>query len=167
MNTILNFAFGHRTSGRFATGRAAWGLLALRLVMGLAFVLHGYSKIQHPFGWMGPNAPVAGILQAAAALAEFGGGLALIIGFVTPLAALGQLITMAVALTTVLLPAHMPFVGDPGKPSYEIALVYFAAALLFLLVGPGTLSIDALLFGRQKQTTDASFAPTSPVIPAH
>ena len=167
MNSLLNFAFGHTTNGRFATGRAAWGLLALRLVMGLAFVLHGWGKIQTPFGWMGPNAPVPGLLQGTAALAEFGGGLALITGFFTPLASLGLIATMGVALATVLLPAHVPFVGEPGKPSYEIALVYFAAAVLFLLNGPGAISLDNLLFGRQQQISgEAALASTDAALPA-
>jgi putative oxidoreductase len=117
---------------------------------------------------MGPNAPVPGLLQAAAAVAEFGGGLALIVGLLTPLAALGQLVTMGVALVTVLLPQHIPFVGDPGKPSYEIALVYFAAALLFVLVGPGTLSLDALLFNtKAKRSAESPVTSTNAVAPAH
>ena len=48
----------------------------VRLVAGTAFVLHGWPKIQNPTGWMGPDAPVPGALQAAAAVAEFGGGVA-------------------------------------------------------------------------------------------
>ncbi len=52
------------------------GLLLLRLVVGLAFMFHGYGKIQHPFGWMGPNAAIPPFFQALAAISEFGGGLA-------------------------------------------------------------------------------------------
>jgi putative oxidoreductase len=106
-------------------------------------VLHGWPKIQHAFNWMGPEAPVPGALQALAALAEFGGGAALILGLLTPLAALGIACTMATAVGMVHL--HDPFVGPPGKPSSEPAVVYLAAALMFLLVGPGALSLDAIL----------------------
>jgi putative oxidoreductase len=49
--------------------------------MGTAFLFHGWSKIQNPFGWMGPQSCMPGILLALAALSEFGGGLALIVGF--------------------------------------------------------------------------------------
>ena len=66
------------------------GLLGLRLVMGAAFMFHGWPKIQNPLGWMGPEAPVPAILQALAALAEFGGGMALIVGLLTRLASLGD-----------------------------------------------------------------------------
>ncbi len=64
------------------TSRASLGLLALRLLAGVALMHHGWSKIQNPFGWMGPTATVPGFLQALAALSEFGGGLALALGVV-------------------------------------------------------------------------------------
>ncbi len=145
MEKILQIAFG-----RFATGRASYGLLALRLVMGLAFVIHGLPKIQSPFGWMGPNASIPGFLQALAALAEFGGGLALIVGLFTPLASLGLIVTMLVALGTVLIPNGVPFVASkPGDNSSELAFLFLASAFLFLTVGPGTFSLDALLFGKK------------------
>src|SRR5262245_3700726 len=72
--------------GSFVGGRAAWGLLVVRVVFGLGIAQHGWSKIQHPFNWMGPDAPVPAFLQFLAALSEFGGGIALIFGLLTPLA---------------------------------------------------------------------------------
>src|SRR5579883_1706716 len=95
----------------FLHGRAALGLLILRFVFGSAFILHGSGKIVHAFQWMGDAAPVPGFLQALAALSEFGGGIAIILGLLTPLAALGLLITMSVALLMVHIPAHQPFVS--------------------------------------------------------
>jgi uncharacterized membrane protein YphA (DoxX/SURF4 family) len=74
-------------------------LLFLRVVAGLAFTLHGWGKIQNPFGWMGPDGFAPGIFQALAALSEFGGGLAWILGLLTPLASLGIASTMAVAFS--------------------------------------------------------------------
>ncbi len=127
------------------------GLLLLRLVMGMAFVLHGWPKIQEPFGWMGPEAPVPGILQALAALAEFGGGLALIVGLLTRLATLGIAGVMVVAVGMVHVPQGDPFVGQ-GGPSWELAAVYLACAILFLLLGPGRFSLDALFFGRSHKS---------------
>src|SRR5262245_46559334 len=79
------------------TGAGAVGLLVIRLVAGAAFATHGWGKIQSPFGWMPPEAPVPGILQGLAALSEFGGGLAWIVGLLTPLASFGILCTMSVA----------------------------------------------------------------------
>jgi putative oxidoreductase len=94
------------------------GLLLLRLAMGAAFIFHGWPKIQHPFGWMGPDASVPGVLQFLAALSEFGGGMALILGLLTRLAALGIGATMTVAITTVHLPHGDPFVAATGGRSY-------------------------------------------------
>ena len=127
--------------------RESLGLLILRVVVGAAFVLHGWPKIQNAFAWMGPNATVPGFMQALAATAEFGGGIALILGVLTPIAAIGLTATMAGALYMVHLPAGHPFVpAKPGDPSYELAAVYLAAAVALLLTGPGRFSLDALLF---------------------
>lgn len=123
-------------------------LLTLRVVIGIAFIFHGWGKIQAPFSWMGPTAPVPGFLQALAAIAEVGGGLAWILGLLTPLASLGIAATMAVAVAT-----HV-MSGDPffamGGSSYEIAAVYLSISLVLLLVGPGRLSADAAIFGPKR-----------------
>ncbi len=130
-------------------GRGAVGLLLLRLVAGAAMLLHGWPKIQAPFSWMPAEAPVPGILQALAAVSEFfGGGLGWLVGFLTPLASLGMLATMTVA---VMFHAGRgdPFVGQ-GGPSFELALLYWMLALLFLLIGPGRFSLDAPVFHRRR-----------------
>ncbi len=116
------------------------GLLFFRLVVGSAFMLHGFSKIQTPFTWMG-DAPIPGILQAFAALSEFGGGLALVLGLLTPLACLGLIGTMLGAIFIAHIPAGHPFVGH-GGPSYELALAYLSGAVLILLNSPGKFSVD-------------------------
>jgi putative oxidoreductase len=130
--------------------RISAGLLMLRLVAGLAFMFHGWGKIQNPTGWMGPDAPIPGVFQALAAISEFGGGLAWILGLLTPLASFGLLCTMTVAAYFHAFVLHDPFVPKgPGKGSYELAAVYFCIALLFLLAGPGRFSVDRALFGEK------------------
>jgi putative oxidoreductase len=126
------------------TSRASLGLLALRVFAGTALMFHGWGKIQSPFGWMGPDSPIPGVLQGLAALSEFGGGLALILGLLTPLAMLGVLVTMAVA-ALFHISGGDPFVGSPR--SWELAGVYFTVAVSVLLAGPGRYSLDAKLFG--------------------
>jgi putative oxidoreductase len=125
---------------------ASIGMLLLRVVAGSAFVLHGQPKIAHPFGWMPPDAPVPGVLQALAAISEFGGGLAWIIGLLVPLASLGIAFTMGFALNF-----HIgrddPFVGQGA--SWELAAVYFSVAVLLILAGPGRFSADRFLLGRR------------------
>lgn len=128
-------------------GTPAPALAALRGVAGLAMMFHGWNKIQNPFGWMGPDSGFPGILQALAALSEFGGGLAWILGLLTPLASFGILCTMIVAAARHILK------GDPfvGRPSYELAMLYLVIAALLLVSGPGRWSLDALLFGRRRE----------------
>jgi putative oxidoreductase len=123
------------------------GLLILRLVAGLAFMYHGYGKIQNPFGWMGPNAGVPGVFQALAAVSEFGGGLAWILGLLTPLASFGLACTMTVAVWTHANVLHDPFVSLQGGRSYELAGAYLCVSVLLLLAGPGRFSVDRVVFG--------------------
>ena len=125
-------------------------LLLLRLVAGAAFMIHGWGKIQTPFGWMGPSAPVPGFFQFLAALSEFGGGLAWILGLLTPLASLGIAFTMAVAVSTHAFVLKDPFVNPTGGSSYELASVYFTVAILLILIGPGKFSLDSKLFGERR-----------------
>ncbi|MBV8309662.1 MAG: hypothetical protein JO344_04595 [Planctomycetaceae bacterium] len=49
--------------------------------------------------------------------------------------------------------------SPPGGPSYEPALGYLAIAVTLLLVGPGKLSLDALLFGLGRMGADKSTDP--------
>ncbi len=138
-------------------GAGSLGLLVLRLVAGAALILHGWPKIQNPTGWMnamaGPQAPPP-YLQAAAAVAEFGGGIAWVLGLLTPLFAFLVACNMGTALAMVHLKAPDPFVvmntpGQPYQPSSELAALYLAIAVALLLVGPGRVSLDYLLFGRR------------------
>jgi putative oxidoreductase len=128
---------------------ASFGLLLLRLVIGLAFMFHGWGKIQDPFAWMGPEAGVPGVFQALAAVSEFGGGLAWMLGLLTPLASLGLACTMGVAVRMHALVMGDPFVANGPGSSYEPALVYLCVALLLLLAGPGRYSLDRALFGEK------------------
>jgi putative oxidoreductase len=130
--------------------RASGGLLVLRLVVGLAFMFHGYGKIQHPFDWMGTNSGTPGIFQALAAVSEFGGGLAWILGLLTPLASLGIACTMSVALRLHVFTLGDPFVSSTaGASSFEPAIAYLSVALLFLFAGPGRFSADQIVFGEK------------------
>src|SRR5918999_1612702 len=115
----------------FISGWGAAALLLVRLVMGVAFILHGWPKIQNPMGWMNAmgGQGVPSFLQALAALAEFGGGIALVLGLLTPIAAFGIVCQMLGALLLVHLPKGDPFVAQ-GRSSYELALVYLVMAVL-------------------------------------
>lgn len=140
----------------FISGRAGAGLLIFRIVTGLALMMHGFSKIQHPFSWMDAmNSGVPPFLQACAAVAEFGGGLAIVLGFLTPLACLGVFATMATAILMVHLPQGGQWVGGPN--AYESAASYLVASVMLFLTGPGTISIDKFLFGGNTQFVETPY----------
>lgn len=126
------------------TIRTSAALFSLRVIAGLAFVFHGFPKMQNATSWMGADAPVPPFFQFLAAFSEFGGGLAWILGLLTPIASFGMACTMAVAAFF-----HISK-GDPfvsmGGGAYEPALVYFMISMLFILAGPGRFSLDAKIF---------------------
>ncbi len=122
-------------------------LLLMRIVVGYAFVLHGWGKIQNPLHWMGGESPVPAVFQALAAIAEFGGGFALIPGLLTRLGALGICCNMVVAVVMHRFVLGDPFVNPTGGRSYELAAAYLLVALLLLIAGPGRISLDRKVFG--------------------
>jgi putative oxidoreductase len=118
------------------------GLLGFRAVMGSAFIFHGLPKAQNAFTWMGEGT-LPGILQAVAAYSELLGGLAMALGLLTPVASLMLSGTMIGALGLVHIPAGDPFVvSGSHSGSSELASVYLAGSLLFLLNSPGKFSVD-------------------------
>lgn len=125
----------------------ASALVLLRLIVGIAFLLHGWGNIQNPMGWMPAASGVPGFLQLLAAVSEFGGGLALLLGLLTRFAMLGLSMTMLVATFMHALVMKDPFVNMTGGSSFEPALGYFGIAILFLVMGPGKFSLDKLVFG--------------------
>jgi putative oxidoreductase len=132
-------------------GAAGWGLLGLRLAWGIALVWHGWIKVKHPFDWMDIEARKHSgfprYLQAIAAFTIFVGGIAIVVGLFTPIVAIALIGVMTIALILHLING-LPFIKpipDASGDSYEASLVYLAIALLFLLVGAGDFSLDALL----------------------
>ena len=126
----------------------ASGLLLLRLVLGLTMAAHGSQKLFGVFGGygvkgtgaffgkLGFRAPAAMALLAG--LSEFGGGLGVAAGFLTPFAALALVVTMAIAVMTVHISKGF-WVGDGG---YEYNLLIAAAAVALAATGPGRFSLD-------------------------
>ncbi|MBW4565438.1 MAG: DoxX family protein [Mojavia pulchra JT2-VF2] len=137
----------------YLDGTEAYALLALRLIWGTAMMFYGLQKLKDPFHWLDlmPNTPkIPGFLQAIGAVVNFFGGIATIVGFLTPIAELGLAVFLGVALILHLTVWHSPFIKpDPSKPgpAYDEVLIFLGIAIMFLFVGPGSISIDYLLFG--------------------
>ena len=130
--------------------RTDLALLVLRVVLGIVFCVHGYQKL-FIFGFSGVSAaftnmgaPLPGITGPLVALVEFFGGLALIVGLLTRLAALGLAIDMLGAILIV----HLGN-GFFNPTGFEFPLLLMTAALVLVLAGAGDYSADAALARRR------------------
>ena len=126
------------------------GLLILRVVVGLLVAAHGSQKL---FGWFGGQGFAkskglfggylrlrpAFVWTLMGALSEFGGGLLLAVGLLSPLGSLGVIAAMTMAIATV----HWGRWMGEGGSEYPFTLL--ASALAAGLVGPGRFSLDGLL----------------------
>ena len=129
----------------------AIGLLILRLAVGLTLAAHGAQKLFGWYGGYGLNGTGQWLESIGfhpgrrhalmAGLVEFGGGLLLALGFLTPLGA--ALIASVMVVAAVLAHVKQGFFAATG--GYEYNLVLGVAALSLAFTGPGALSIDALL----------------------
>jgi putative oxidoreductase len=72
------------------------------------------------------------------------GVLFLFFGFATRLISVPLMFMMVLAIITV----HMPHGYDPAANGFAIPLLYFLMLFNLLIVGPGKVSIDAILTGR-------------------
>jgi len=133
---------------RFLDGIRPFGLLVLRLALGLIFVYHGYPKlISNPRHYAEVFAQMGfanGTSYAIGALEMFG-GILLAAGFFTRAMALLLAAEMGVAIWKVHLGKGYLAVNE-----YEFALVVGAASLALATCGPGVISLDELLMPPQK-----------------
>jgi putative oxidoreductase len=126
-------------------------LLILRLVLGGVFVAHGAQKLFGSVGGHGLKGTAGFFEQIGlkpghtmallAGLAEFGGGLLVLLGLLTPLGAFAIIAVMAMAIVKV----HVPngFFNESG--GYEFNLVLIAVAVALVLAGSGAYGLDAAL----------------------
>ena len=127
------------------------GLLIGRLVVGLGMAAHGAQKLFGWFGGAGPAGMAVGnrrlgfraplLMALAAGLAEFGGGLLLAVGLLTPLAALGIAVVMVNAIALV----HWRNGFWNSNGGYEFNLLIWATAGAIAAIGAGRFSLDRLI----------------------
>jgi putative oxidoreductase len=131
-------------------------LAALRLVLGVVFFAHGAQKVLGWFGGYGWSATMGafthqmGIPAVSAALAiaaEFLGGIGLVAGLLSRVAAFGIAVEMAVAVAMV----HaqngffMNWYGNQKGEGFEYHLLAIALAVAVIVKGAGAFSLDRVI----------------------
>jgi putative oxidoreductase len=142
---------------------------AVRLVLGVVFFAHGAQKLLGWFGGYGFTGTMGfftGVLHIPAIFAflaitaEFFGGLGLIFGFLTRIAAIGILSNMIVAIALVhrQFGFFMNWTGTQKGEGYEYHMVVLAVAVLLIIRGAGALSLDRLLSSPAKRSAQLQTA---------
>ncbi len=140
-----------------ANGFRCCALSIVRIALGVIFFMHGAQKVMGWFGGPGLEAMVGmmtkngmpAVVAYLVAFGEFLGGLGLIVGLLSRIAAAGIVIIMAGAIITV----H----GAKGfflPEGFEYNLALIAMGLAIVLGGGGCLSLDSL-FCRKKEAKPA------------
>jgi len=128
-------------------------LLLGRIAIGLCFVVHALGKLgivgsgtMAGFAaWLGElGVPMPAVQARVAMASELVGGLLLTLGLATRPAAFVLIITMAVAGIVGHRGAGYLITNDPPGAEYTLNLAVICA--MFLLIGPGAISLDAILF---------------------
>lgn len=125
------------------------GLAILRIAVGVIFVAHGAQKFfmlgipAVADGFAQGGIPMASFMAPFIASVELLSGIALVLGLLTRLAALGTAFTMLGAISLV----HLK--GGFFLPTgIEYALTLLSASVALILMGAGRFSLDALLARR-------------------
>ena len=134
-------------------------LFLLRVFMGICFIRHGWPKLRNLQTWAQMLKTPAWLCFLSAG-SMWAGGIALIVGLLTPLASFAILVSMAYAMVLeirggfpfiaadpYLIPAG-DYAGPMGvgePPSWEKAAMYVVMCLVLIFCGGGMLSLDTLL----------------------
>src|SRR6202166_4502017 len=142
----------------------------LRLVLGGVFFAHGAQKMLGwfgGFGFAGTMGFFTGIAHIPAPLAflaiaaEFFGGIGLLLGFLTRIAAFGIGVNMLVAIFMVHLPfgLFMNWTGTQKGEGFEFHLLVLAIVVFLVIRGAGAYSVDrALTLSVLSGTTESRLA---------
>jgi putative oxidoreductase len=123
-------------------------LLVMRVALGLIMVVHGYHKVfggLHRFAQMVSGLGFPAWMAYLVAFIEFLGGLLLLVGLFTRVAAFAICIDLSVAIWKVHL--HNGLIGTPDHPGFEFPLAAAALAFALIFFGGGSIAIDHILRG--------------------
>jgi putative oxidoreductase len=126
---------------------ARYGLAILRIVLGIAMLVHGWSKLSggvgNVAGFFGGQLgiPAPQLMAWVVTIVELVGGILLVVGFLTQIVGILIALDMLGAILFAYLLRGAPFI-DRGQISWEKEAVFAAAALCIVLAGPGAWSVD-------------------------
>src|SRR6202166_490540 len=134
-----------------------WVITVARIVLGVVFFAHG---AQMALGWFGgpglqstvrvfrETLRIPAPLAVLAVAAEFLGGLGLIVGLLSRVAALGIAVVMMVALVAVhrKFGFFMNWFGEKQGHGIEYHVLVLALALTVMIKGAGAFSLDQVLY---------------------
>jgi putative oxidoreductase len=129
---------------------ARYGLAILRIVLGIAFAVHGWSKLSGGVdgvaGFFGGTLgiPAPGLMAWVVTIVELVGGILLIAGALTQIVGILLALDMLGAIIFAFLGRGAPFI-EGGSITWEKEAVFAAAALCLVLAGPGAWSIDDVM----------------------
>jgi putative oxidoreductase len=124
---------------------AQYGPLPVRILAGIAFIIHGLPKLSNIAGTEYFFANMVGLPASMALpirLLEVIGGIALLVGVLTRIASILFIIEMINSAITAKLPKG--FVGG-----YELDLLLMAKAISLLLTGPRRISVEWNILKRE------------------
>ena len=134
-----------------------WAPVVIRLGLAVIFIAHGGQKLFGIWGGPGLQATIDAFersigvpfyLTLIVVVTEFFGGLTVLLGFLTRLAAAGLAVDMVAAIIKVHL-ANGFFLNwsiTPGKGhGYEFNLALLAMSIALFLSGPGKFALDRML----------------------
>lgn len=137
------------------------GLTLMRVVVGLIMAVHGWTKLVQLDVWTQVVAllgvPAPQVFAGLSVAAELAGGIGLVLGLLTPIAALAVVVELCVAIALVHAGNGL-FVQNGG---FEYALTLAVVAFFFMLRGGGPVSLDRAIFGRRREV--APEEPTAPI----
>lgn len=140
-------------------------LLAIRLYWGWQFAVDGWGKLTHLAKvtdyFASLNLPAPHFTAGVVALVEFVGGILLAVGLGTRLVSLILFVNMTVAFLAAESDAFFSFLSNPDKFQGADAYNYWFAALLILILGPGSIALDRLIAPKSSPATEFSPSPRS------
>jgi putative oxidoreductase len=158
------------TTNRLLSTSDDWTLTALRATLGIVILAHGAQKMLGWFGGFGFEGTmnfftnqmgIPALFAFLAIAAEFFGGLGLIVGLLTRVAALGVASVMAVAVAMVhtQFGFFMNWNGNQKGEGFEYHVLVLAITVVLMVRGAGAWSLDRIISGRAASANSHGHLP--------